>query len=52
MNHSAGVDRKSDRITMQPTKKPNSNGKGNETKKYMPHDLKLSNKKGKTINQV
>ena len=40
--------RKSDRMTMQPTKPGNPNGKGNETKKCIPHNLKQSNKKGKT----
>ena len=44
--------RKSDRTTMQPTKPGNPNGKGNETKKCIPHNLKQSNKKGKTTNQV
>ena len=33
---------------VQPTRR-NSIGKGNETKKFMLHDLKLSNKKGTTI---
>ena len=46
-NHS-GDKRKSDGTTMQ----PNSNGKGNKTKKYIPHDLKQSDNKGKTKNQV
>ena len=36
---------------MEPIK-CNSNERGNESKKYMHHDLKQSNKKGKKTNQV
>ena len=48
---SSGNRRKSDGTMVQPTRR-NSIGKGNKTKrneKFMLHDLKLSNKKGRTI---
>ena len=47
----SGDKKKSDEVTMEPIKY-NSNERGNEAKKYMQHDSKQSNRKGKITNQV
>ena len=46
-NNPSGYKRQSDKVTMEPVKR-NSNERGNESKKFMQHKLKQSNKKGKT----
>ena len=50
-NPSSGDEKKSDKVMMEPIKQ-NSNERGNEAKNYMQHNLKQSNRKGKTTNQV
>ena len=47
----SGDKKKSDEVTIEPIKH-NSNERGNEAKKYMQHDSKQSNRKGKITNQV
>ena len=47
----SGDKKKSDEVTMEPIKH-NSNERGNEAKKYMQHNSKQSNRKGKITNQV